>query len=225
MKTIAFVPIKLNSERCHLKNIRKFTNGKPLVFYILNTLLKIKELDGIYVYCSSEEIQDYLPQGVELIKRDKYFDLQTTPFNQLLLSFTKIVNADTYVLAHATAPFISETSIKLGIKAINKDGYDSAFSVLKMNEFLWQSGKPLNYSLDNIPRTQDLEELMIETCGLYVFKKELIEKTHQRIGNNPFFIPVSKIESCDINTEEDFEIADAIFNYKNHFFLNKIKHE
>ena len=63
MKTVAFVPIKLNSERLPFKNIRLFKNGKPLIYYILNTLKKVSEIDEIYVYCSSDEIIKYFPGG------------------------------------------------------------------------------------------------------------------------------------------------------------------
>ena len=45
MKTVAFVPIKLNSERLPLKNIKPFTNGKPLIAYILETLKNVSNVD------------------------------------------------------------------------------------------------------------------------------------------------------------------------------------
>lgn len=214
MKTVAFVPIKLNSERLPLKNIKAFTNGKPLIFYILNTLKKVAEIDEIYVYCSSEEIEDYLPEGIKYLKRDSYYDLSSTRFNEVLSSFAELVNADTYVLTHATAPFISVDSIAEGVRKVNNEGFDSAFAVCELQEFLWKDNKPFNYELKNIPRTQDLDMLYTETCGLYVYKKSLILEQDRRIGDSPYLIPISKIEACDINTEEDFYLADAIYNYK-----------
>lgn len=213
MKTVAFVPIKLNSERLPLKNIRPFTNGEPLINYVLNTLLCVTEIDEIYVYCSSKDILQYLPEGIKFLERDPYYDLSTTKFNEVLSSFAELIEADTYVLAHATAPFITAKSISLGIEKVEKEGYDSAFSVSEMQEFLWKDGCPFNYSLDNIPRTQDLEKLYVETCGLYVYCRELIMNQGRRIGNNPYLIPVSKIEACDINTSDDFYLADAIYSY------------
>lgn len=213
MKTIAFVPIKLNNERLPGKNIRCFTNGDPLIAYILKTLSMVPSLDEIYVYCSSDTIKQYIPNGVKFLQRDSYLDLNTTSFNEVLTSFAKIIDADTYVLAHATAPFISASTIATCIDAVNNKGYDSAFSVLKLQEFLWKDKKPINYSLEKIPRTQDLEELMMETCGLYVYSRTLIIDRGRRIGENPFFASLSKIEACDINTEEDFIIADAFYNH------------
>lgn len=214
MKTVAFVPIKLNSERLPGKNIKRFTGGEPLISYILNTLLKVKKIDEIFVYCSSKSIIDFLPKGVQFLKRDEYYDLSTTPFNEVLVSFCNLVEADTYLLTHATAPFISVDTFEKGIDAVNVNGYDSAFSACELREFLWKDNRPFNYSLDSIPRTQDLDVLLFETCGMYVFKRDLIVRENRRIGKKYCPIIVSKIEACDINTEEDFVIADAIFNYR-----------
>ncbi len=213
MKTVAFVPIKLNSERLPMKNIKRFTNGEPLIIYILRTLKKIPVIDEIYVYCSSEEIKSYIPDGIQFLPRDVYYDLPDTKFNDVLKSFAELVDADTYVLAHATAPFLRKESIEMGIRKVNLEGYDSAFAAVPFQEFLWRDHKPFNYDLQDIPRTQDLEKFYRETCGLYIYRKRLIERG-RRIGEKPFLLPVTEIEACDINTEEDFYIADAIYNYR-----------
>ena len=36
---------------------------------------------------------------------------------------------------------------------------------------------------------------------------------NRRIGNNPAIVEVTDIEAIDIDENEDFLIADAIFNY------------
>ncbi len=213
MKTVAFVPIKLNSERLPMKNIKPFTNGDPLITYILATLQEVSGIDESYVYCSSDEVRQYIPEGIKFLKRDPYYDLSDTKFNEVLRSFAQQVDADTYVLTHVTAPFLRAESIEEGIRKVNLEGYDSAFAVRPLQEFLWKDNKPYNYELENIPRTQDLDRLYMESCGLYVYRKCLIEHG-RRIGDNPFLIPITEIEACDINTEEDFYLADAIYNYR-----------
>ena len=212
MKTVAFVPIKLNNERLPGKNIKPFTNGKPLVHYIFQTLMSVKEIDEIYVYCSSEEIVKYVPSGVIFLKRDPYLDLSTTSFNEVLTTFAEKVDADVYILTHATAPFISAESFKKGIQAVKSGNYDSALSVEKMQEFMWKNNKPFNYDPVRIPRTQDLEPFFIETCGMYIYRKAVISDKHRRIGDNPYLVEVDKVEATDINNPEDFLLADAIFN-------------
>ena len=108
MKIVAFVPMKLNSERVKNKNIKEFDNGKPLCSYILNTLKKVKNIDEIYVYCSDEKIKKYIPKGVKYLKRSEELDGQKVKINEVLKAFANDVDADYYLLTHATAPFISK---------------------------------------------------------------------------------------------------------------------
>lgn len=113
-------------------------------------------------------------------------------------------------MTHATAPFISKTSFEKGIAAVSSGKYDSALAVEKMQEFIWKDGKPFNYNPENIPRTQDLEAYYIETCGMYIYTADLINKEGRRIGHHPYLVEVSKIEASDINNPDDFIVADAI---------------
>lgn len=216
MRTVAIVPMKLNNRRLPQKNTKVFTNGKPLCYYILSTLLKISDIDEVYVYCSNPDIKEFIPEGVKYLQRSKSLDQDTTSMTEVLTSFTKEVVADTYVMTHTTAPFITTESIKKGLEAVQSGEYDSAFAAKKLQDFLWKDGKPFNYKLDNIPRTQDLPALYEETSGFYIYKKEVMTELHRRIGEKPYIVEVGEIEAVDIDEPEDFIIADAIFN---HLFL------
>ena len=210
MKIIAFVPVKMNNERLPGKKTKKFSNGRPLISYILETLKLVEGLDGIYVYCSDPEIKKFLPEGIYYLQRDTYLDLSSTSFNEVLTSFAEEIAADIYVLAHATAPFIKKENFEKGIEAVKSGKYDSALAVRKMQEFLWVDDHPLNFSPEQILRTQDLKPFYIETCGMYIYTSDLIKKEKRRVGDMPYLIPVSKIEACDINDPEDFIFADAV---------------
>ena len=218
MKIVAIDPMKLNNRRLPQKNTKPFHNGKPLCYYILSTLLKIKEISEVYVYCSNPDIKEYLPEGIKYLQRPESLDQDTTKMNEVLECFAGEVPADIYVMTHTTAPFISAESIEKGIQAVKENGYDSAFAVKKLQDFLWKDGQPFNYKLDAIPRTQDLPILYEETSGFYIYHSDVITKLKRRIGNHPYMVEVSEIESVDIDEAEDFEIADAIYNY---MFLDK----
>jgi CMP-N-acetylneuraminic acid synthetase len=211
MKTVAFVLLKLNSERLPNKNVKAFDNGKPLITYILRTLKKVKTVDEIFVFCSQDSIQKYLPLGVKYLCRSETLDSSSTKINEVIEDFVNKVDADIYILTHATAPFLSEKSILQGVDAVLSGQYDSAFSVQKLQEFLWDTRGIVNYNLTNIPRTQDLPLIYSETTGLYIFTKKLFKKYSRRIGFNPYRVEVSKIGSIDINTHEDFFIANAVY--------------
>jgi len=174
MKIVAFVPIKMNSERLANKNILPFDHGHPLIHYILETLLKVENICERYVYCSDERIRDYLIEGIQFLSRSKHLDDSSTPFNEVLSSFAEDVVADYYVLTHSTAPFIKHESIEDGVCKVISGEFDSAVGVQRLYEFLWKDGVPLNYSLTDIPRTQDLPPIYAETCGLYIYSREMI---------------------------------------------------
>lgn len=224
MKTVAIVPMKLNSSRLPQKNIKSFTDGKPLCHYILSTLLTVKDLDEVYVYCSNPGIQRYIPDGVHYLKRSDALDRDTVKMNEVLQSFVKEVTADIYVMTHTTSPFISKESMEKGLEAVKSGEYDSSFSVKKLQDFLWRDGVPFNYDLANIPRTQDLPVLYMETSGFYIFRSSVITKWNRRIGNKPFLVEVGEIEAIDIDEAEDFMIADAVYgNIIRSQFMEKFK--
>lgn len=214
MKIVAIVPMKLNNRRLPQKNTKSFTNGMPLCHYILSTLLTVDEIDEVYVYCSNPDIQEFIPKGVKYLKRSAALDQDTTSMTEVLTCFTKEIEADVYVMTHTTAPFVSKESMEKGLDAVLSGEYDSAFAAKKLQDFLWSDGKPFNYELSNIPRTQDLPLLYEETSGFYIYKHEVMAGMHRRIGEKPYIVEVGEIEGIDIDEPEDFEIADAVFNYK-----------
>lgn len=211
MKIVAIMPIKLNNERCPGKNTRMLGN-KPLLQYELDSLVETGLCDEINVYCSSEDVIPFLPTGVTFLKRSMELDLPTSNFNQIFSSFIKEKDADIYVFAHATAPFITVKTMKDCIEAVKSGKYDSAFCAEKIQTFLWKNGEPLNFNAANLPRTQDLEPIYQETSGVYVFTKNVFLQYGRRIGNNPFIKCVSFKEAVDIDNPEDFDLAEALVN-------------
>lgn len=211
MKVVAFVPIRLNSKRVVGKNL-KMLGKKPLMQYILETLNKVGNIDEVYVYCSSEEVIPYLPEGVKFLKRSEWLDRDETLGEDIYDAFVKEVDADVYMLAHTTSPFIKEDTISNAISKVTGSEYDSAFSAQKIQTFCWHNGKPLNYDLKKIPQTQKIEPVYVETSAFYIFRKELWTDKHQRVGFNPFMAIIDPIEGIDIDYPEDFEFAERVID-------------
>lgn len=212
MKVVAIMPIKLNNERLPGKNTKDL-GGKPLIQYQLEELLKVKSIDEIHVYCSDKAICNYLPEGVHFLLRDKELDLPTSNFNQIFESFMEQIDADIYVYAHATAPFVTSDTTEICIEKVKSGEYDSAFTATVIQDYLWMDGKPMNFDAKNLPRSQDLKPIYRETSGVYVYSKEQYVKNHRRIGNAPYIKTVSFKESIDINNPEDFELAKIMCNF------------
>lgn len=209
MKVVAFVPIRLNSKRVVGKNL-KLLGGKPMLQYILATLATVKNIDEVYVYCSSEKIIPYLPDGVKFLKRDSSLDSDETLGKEIYGAFVNDIDADVYMLAHTTSPFIKGTTISNAIDEVVSGRHDSSFSAQKIQTFTWYNGKPLNYDLKEVPRTQTIEPIYVETSAFYIFRREVWTEMGQRIGNNPHMAIIDQIEGIDIDYPEDFEFAEKI---------------
>ena len=212
MRIVSVVPMKLNNCRLPGKNTMRFTNGKPLCYYVLSSLLSIDLIDEVYVYCSDESIFDYIPEGVLIKPRNPIFDLDSAKMNDILFEFSNDIKADIYVMSHVTAPFIRPGSITKGIEALISGEYDSSFSAKLIQDFLWDENGPMNYDLESIPRTQDLHPIWMETSGFYIYGFDLIQRK-RRVGNKPYIVEVNEIESVDIDEYDDFFIADALYNH------------
>ena len=209
MKTVAFVPIRLNSQRVEGKNLR-LLGGRPLMTYLLDSLIKAENIDEVYVYCSNPSIVEYLPEGVKFLQRDERLDSNTTLGREIYDAFTQEVEADIYVLAHATSPFIRPATITDAVNKVQSGEYDSAFSAEKIQTFAWWQGEPLNYTFERVPRTQDLEPVYVETSAFFIFRKEVWCAKHKRIGDRPYISVTDRIESVDIDNGDDFLLAEAI---------------
>lgn len=210
-KIIAFVPIKLDSKRLKNKNILDFL-GKPLCYHIFENLLKVKYIDKVYVYCSDEKIKNYIPDEIIFKKRPKELDGEYVKGLQIYKSFASHVDSDYYLLCHATSPLLSHKSINSMLYTFLNDklDYDSALSVQKISTFCWFSGETINFNPSDIPRTQDIEPVFVETSGFYLFSKNTILRDNKRVGDNPLLFELDFFEGYDIDTVEDFELIKKI---------------
>jgi len=211
MKTVAFVPIRLNSKRIVGKNL-KYLGDKPLMTYVFETLCKVPEINEIYAYCSQASIIEHLPSKVKFLKRSETLDRDETLGEEIYNAFVNEIDADIYILAHTTSPFLKKDTFSNALRQILTNGYDSAFSAEKIQTFAWFENNPINYNLKHIPRTQDISPVFVETSGFYMFKKEIWLQEKQRIGNKPYIQVVDKIEGLDIDYQEDFKMAEYMIS-------------
>lgn len=206
MKIVAFIPIKLNSQRLPHKNILPLA-GKPLCWHISNTLLHVNGIDEIYIYCSDKRVIQYVPEGIIFKEREKWLDGNEVKGFDIYQKFIEEVDADIYILAHTTAPFIKSNTIENALMHVKKGRFDSAFSAERIQTFAWYKGDPINYNLNDVPRTQDLDPIWVETSGFFIFKKEVFTMYKRRIGFKPYIQEVSGMEALDIDEKKDYDMA------------------
>jgi len=214
MRTVGFVPSKLNSERIPSKNIKEL-GGIPLVNYTMRVLNKVPVIDDIVIFASEPSICNYIQPGLKYtyLERPSRLDTQEAKIQDIIKEFLKRDAADTVVLLHITSPFLKTETISECVEKVHSGHYDSAFTAYEIRKFCWFRGSPLNYSLDNpTPRTQDIDPVIVEQSSLYVFNRDVFERTGQRLSANSFVKYIDHFEGHDIDTPEDFRIAELIVN-------------
>lgn len=212
MKTACFIPIKANSERVPGKNLRVL-NGKKLYEYICEHVIKADVFDDVFIDTNSPEISEYAVRaGFKVIKREPELAKNSANGNDLLMyHFNNYRGYDYYFQLFATAPYLQPETIKECFSQLTtSDEYDSVFTATENHGFYWMNGNPINYRPGILPRSQDMLAVVEETTGLYGITKESLERYRCRIGRKPLIITVSKFEAVDINTEEDFKVAEYI---------------
>lgn len=207
MKIVAIIPIKSKSSRVKRKNFIKIKKNKPLYKFFLEKVLKCN-FDQVFVDTDSIEIINFCKKRkINIIKRKKSLAQDNANGNDLLNYHAKIIKSDLYFQLFITAPLLSVETINKCIYLLKtKKKFDSIFTCHKIFSWFWFNDRPINYKPKILPRSQDAKPIVMETTGLYGIRKKTLKKHKCRIGQKPYFFEVSKKESLDLDTKEDFKI-------------------
>jgi len=212
MKIVALVPSRINIKKKPPRDIREL-GGVPLVNYTMKALNGIHSIDDIFIFASEPTVTSYVGKGLKYryLKRPANLDEDDATIQEIISEFLSQIDAEIVVLWHITSPFLRAETIRECIEKVASGEHDSAFTAFKVNKFCWYDGQPLNYGLGGpTPRTKDLKPVIIEQSALYVFTKEVFLIDGRRIGKAPYIKFIDHLEGHDINTEDDFAIAEMI---------------
>lgn len=219
MRSVALIPARGGSKRLPDKNILPL-GGKPLLSHSIEYAIKSGVIDDVFVSTDDERISRIAETfGAKVIWRPKLLssDLATTA-SAVQHSAKKLVengiDFDMIVLLQATNPLRPESLLNEAIDLMNEGDYDSlvTFSPLarKLGKIEQDNFTPWNYTYGQ--RSQDMEPLYFENGLLYISKKELTLQG-QIFGNKVYpFVVDSVLGSIDIDTIDDFELAEFYYN-------------
>lgn len=226
-----FLPTRKGSERVANKNTRTFAGLKGGILKIkLQQLMQIERVQSIVISTNDPDTIDiarsFNSSRIKIIERPEHLCLSSTVIEDFINYIPSIVDAEHIFWVHATAPFANEDVLNEALdcyeeKVLNDNEYDSLLSVTKIQQFLWSAVKNdcINHDRTKIkwPRTQDLVPLYEINHAFYINSKENYLKYHDRIGKHPFLYELNKVQSFDIDWEDDFVMAEAIYDR----FINK----
>eukprot|EP00734_Pompholyxophrys_sp_LG126_P000058 Pompholyxophrys_sp_v1_NODE_3_length_18401_cov_4.332280.p3 type:complete len:488 gc:universal NODE_3_length_18401_cov_4.332280:1902-439(-) len=218
-----FIPIRHESQRVPGKNYRML-GDKPLYCHMIDTLLNMSEITGILVDTNSPIVKDGCVTAyghsnkLRIIDRNPALCSADVSMNILIDNFLKTqCNSDSkdddniYIQTHVTNPFLSADTIRSALNTFMdvRDIHDSLLTVNVIQSRLYdEQFKPINHKKGVLCQTQDLPKIYEDNSCLYLFTKKSFYKNNDRIGSNPYYLPMhSKEETVDIDWEEDFLMA------------------
>ena len=215
-----FLPMRAGSERIPKKNTKSFAGiDGGLCSIKLKQLVKSKLVNSVIVSTNDPEVVDisnaFNSKKIKVILRPEELASSSTSTDDLIKYVPEIMPKGHVLWTHVTSPFIGPDIYDQIIKTYfeNIDHYDSIMTVTKVQKFIWNNSKPINYdrSVEKWPRTQTIEPLWEVNSGAFIASKEIYKKCMDRIGLKPYLFQLSEEISFDIDWLPDFKMAEALY--------------
>jgi CMP-N-acetylneuraminic acid synthetase len=223
IKIISIIPARGGSKGIPRKNIKKL-NGKPLIGYILETALKVEEIDRVIVSTDDTEIAAVAKEfGAEIpFLRPKELAEASTPTMPVLQHAVNYLEEnenyipDVVVLLYATSPLVTKERVSQAIKLLNEGNYDLVISVVEERGHFWIENNESYKRLypKRVKNRQFTKPLYRENGAIYAYRSSFLKQTNSPGEAKTGFLLMLDRESIDIDEPIDFEIAEALLGMK-----------
>lgn len=210
------ITVRQGSQRVKNKNLKKFSK-KNLLIYKIETLLKVKNIKKIIINTDSQEAIKIAKEfGIDYHLRDPYYASSQCPNNEFWGHIADNTKTDYILFTHCTNPMIKESTYEdvINLFVNKKNEYDSFNSVSEVKEFLILNETPINFDFNKAPNSQNLPDVIKLNFAINILSTKLMKKKASLIGDKPYFYKLKDDEGTDINTNNDFEFAEFLFNKK-----------
>ena len=206
---------RVSSQRCKNKMIRNFAHT-TLTDIFLNKLshLKYNTFFSGYEDIFKNKCKKY---NINYVPRSKNSAEVDYPASEIY-SFLNDVESKYFLQINACLPMLSINTINTFIEQAMKSNKPKFAVFKKNNYFLSKSNKPLNFKNDiKTINTKQVDYVYEFAHIFYFFEKEyFINNGWYWDWNDLEYITIPySFETFDIDTEEEFEIAEALYLSKN----------
>lgn len=203
------------SQRCPNKMLRPFA-GTTLTDIVLSKLAVFGSSAFFAAYEKEFEDKTRL-HGINFVKRDEKSVHIDEPITEIL-GFLREVEFEYLLIVSGCLPFLRVDTMHDFLDKCVKAGYKPTFSVaMRRSFYINAEHKPLNFDYEiKTINTKNVEPVYEAVHALYFFNKDYFFRNGRYWDwREVRFVEVSdKIETLDIDTEEDFRIAEEIFKIR-----------
>ena len=224
MKPIAIIPARGGSKRIPRKNIRLF-HGKPMIAWSIETAQKSNLFSDIIVSTDDHEIAKISERSGARVPfvRPKNLSDDSATTAAVMSHAVRWLDAHKETTKHlcciyATAPFLTSSDLKQGLEALEAASANYVYAVTEFDYSPYRALETKNngfISLQNqhlsLTRSQDLPDLFHD-AGLFYWAGSATWRGELDIlGSEGLGIHVPKTRAQDIDTEDDWALASALF--------------
>ena len=213
-KLVAMIPARLGSKRIPKKNLR-YLGEKPLIQYPVDLALQIPEFESVWVNTESEELGKAIKKmGAQFHKRPEEFSADNCTNREFTYHFMCNHECDYVIMVNSTSPLLRKETLERFIQFVNEHDYDTILSTISEKAESFYRGDPLNFDIKNKVNSQMLEPIEKTVWAITAWKRETFMKLEEQ-GICPVFggklgtFAIPKDEACDLDTEEDWKIAEG----------------
>jgi CMP-N-acetylneuraminic acid synthetase len=210
---VGLIPVKGSSERVPNKNLREF-DGRSLLEVKLDQLSRAKGFDKLIVSSESARVLDIaISQGFDVHERDPKYSTSEVPMSDVYSFIASEIEGENIAWINATNP-LSDSHVYTRAAELYHEmdaSYDCLLSAINVQENIFYNGVPVNFSPNPWPRSQDLKGLCSLTFAINILKRTDMVSWGSCVGNSPNFYYMDKLESWDIDTQEDFDFCELMY--------------
>ena len=237
-KINAFIGCRLGSTRVKFKNL-SLLDKKPLFSYLTESAIKSNNIDNLFLNTDSQFIVDVAKEifqnNLSYYIRPSHLGSSKAKLDDFVYDFMTKFPSEITIFFNPCCLFLKTETIDKAIEYFNENNLDSLCASKVAQTLCFINNNPINFSFDTgQPRTQDLEPVHCQTCAFFIWRTETFLKAYRKNNAGNFCgkfesYGLSTLESIDIDTEEDFLIAENIligkkrkFNFTYHKKINNL---
>lgn len=209
--TVSIIPARKGSKGIPRKNVRNL-GGEPLVAHAITTSKEAVLVDDVVLTTDSQEIAQIGHRyGVDtVVNRPAELATDEVPLAPVIEhAFSTLDSAFDYVLCfQPTVPLVSADSIDAGINTGQDSVSESIIFVRDSTHHYWKSVNGTYKPVSTDRKNRQLMNPIYEEIGIFISSADLVADG-RRVGENPGFYEVPTSEGIDIDTYEDWQVAES----------------
>ncbi len=225
MNRLAIIPARGGSKRLPRKNILEL-NGKPLLAYTVEAALQSGVFERVIVSTEDEEVARVgEAAGADVLRRPPELASDSARVRDVCVhvieELSREAPIDCFCVLTATSALRTADDIQRSYQIL-QTGFDYVVSVTEYFFYphaalIADEAGRLRYQWPEIAHAkgQELPNFVVENGAINWCRTEQFLRDRELMGSNTGAYRMPKYRSIDIDTQEDFQVMDAIFRSRN----------